>query len=94
MLAAIIILFAVVLDQLTKYLVVENIPLHDSIPFIDGFMEFYHTRNTGAAWSIMDGGGAERVILLTVSVAAMALMVYILYKYAGEHLLANAYCFY
>ena len=87
MLALIIVLFAIAFDQFTKYLVVQNIPLHDSVPFIDGFMEFYHTRNTGAAWSIMDGGGWERFILLAVSIIAMGMIVFILYRYYKRHLL-------
>lgn len=87
MLSAIIIVVAVILDQFTKYLVVQNIPLRGSVPFIDGFMKFYYTRNTGAAWSIMDGSGWERAILLTVSLIAMGAMLFMLIKYYRRHIL-------
>lgn len=89
MLAAIIVVLAVVADQLTKYLVVQNIELSDSRPFIDGFMKFYHTRNTGGGWSILNGGGSERVILITVSLLAMAAVVYVLATNYHRHPLMN-----
>ncbi len=89
MLAAIIAIFAIIADQITKYIVVQNIELHDEIPFIKGLMSFYHTRNTGGGWSILDGGGAERVILITVSLLAMGLVVFILAKNYHRHPLMN-----
>ena len=89
MLAAIIVVLAVAADQLTKYLVVQNIELSDSRPFIDGFMKFYHTRNTGGGWSILNGGGSERVILITVSLLAMAAVVYVLATNYHPHPLMN-----
>ena len=50
-------------------------------------MKFYYTRNTGAAWSIMDGGGWERILLLTVSILAMGLMLFMLIRYYRRHIL-------
>lgn len=93
MLAAIIIFVAVVGDQLTKYFVVQAAsPIIDGksawySEFIPKVMSFIYRENTGAAWSIMDGGGAERVFLLTVSLIAMGMMVYILYKFYNRHIL-------
>ncbi|MBE6692063.1 MAG: signal peptidase II [Ruminococcaceae bacterium] len=89
MLAAIIAIFAIIADQITKYIVVQNIELHDKIPFIKGFMSFYHTRNTGGGWSILDGGGSERVVLITVSLLAMGLVVFVLAKNYHRHMLMN-----
>lgn len=76
-----------VFDQLTKFFVVENIEFHGEVPFINGFMKFYHTRNTGAAWSIMDGGGWERFILLAVSVLALGALLFVLIKFYRRHIL-------
>lgn len=45
----------VILDQITKYLTVANIPLHTDIPFIPGVLSLTHERNTGAAWSSFEG---------------------------------------
>ena len=43
------------LDQLTKYLVVQNIPLHTQVPFFDGVFHFTYVQNTGAAFSSFEG---------------------------------------
>ena len=45
----------VALDQLTKFLVVANIPLHGDAPFLPGFIQFTYTQNTGGAWSMFEG---------------------------------------
>ena len=46
---------AVILDQLTKWLVVKNIELGAHIPAIKGIFSLTHTRNTGAAFSSFEG---------------------------------------
>ena len=43
------------LDQLSKYLVVANIPLYTNVPFLPGFLGLTNVRNTGAAFSILEG---------------------------------------
>ncbi len=45
-------LILVVLDQLTKYIVVQKIPINDSIVVIPGFFSLSHVRNTGAAFGL------------------------------------------
>jgi signal peptidase II len=45
-------LAVVLLDQATKALVAERIPLHTSIPVIRGFFDLTHVRNSGAAFGI------------------------------------------
>ena len=45
----------VALDQFTKYLVVANIGLHQSVPAIPGLFNFTYIQNTGAAWSSFEG---------------------------------------
>ena len=45
----------VVLDQVTKYLTVANIPLHTQIPVINGLFHLTYVRNTGAAFSSFQG---------------------------------------
>ena len=51
----IFILLAVALDQVTKYLVVENIPLHSRVPAIEGLFGLTYVQNTGAAFSSFQG---------------------------------------
>ena len=58
MLFLILSLFAgliVVLDQVTKYLTVANIPLYGHVDFIPGFLGFTYVQNTGAAFSSFEG---------------------------------------
>jgi len=43
------------LDQLTKYLTVVHIPLHGEVPFLPGFLRLTNLRNTGAAFSMLEG---------------------------------------
>ncbi len=42
-------------DQITKYLVVANIPLHSSAGAIDGLFHLTYVQNTGAAFSAFQG---------------------------------------
>jgi signal peptidase II len=41
------------LDQLTKWLIVRSIELHDYRPLVDGFLSLSHVRNYGAAFGIL-----------------------------------------
>ncbi len=84
MLAIIIALFAVIADQVSKYIVVENLELYGSAPFIPKVMSFYHTRNTGAAFSMLSD---KPWIFMVVSVIAMAVIIYLLYSEYKRHLL-------
>ncbi len=43
------------LDQWTKFLVVENIPLFGHMDAIPGLFSLTYTQNTGGAWSMMEG---------------------------------------
>ena len=43
------------LDQWTKYLVVENIPLFGRMDAIPGLFHLTYVQNTGAAWSLFEG---------------------------------------
>ena len=46
---------AIGLDQLTKYLVVQNIPLYGTVPLWDKVVHLTYTQNTGAAFSSFEG---------------------------------------
>lgn len=47
--------FAVVLDQVTKYLTVAKIPLGESVPFLPGILQLTYVQNNGAAFSSFQG---------------------------------------
>jgi len=44
-----------VADQITKWMVVENIPLHGQVEAIPGLFHFTYVQNTGAAFSSFQG---------------------------------------
>ena len=44
-----------VVDQITKYITVANIPLYGKLEFLPGFLGFTYYQNTGAAFSSLEG---------------------------------------
>jgi signal peptidase II len=51
---------ALVLDQLTKQIVLATLALHESVPVLP-MLDMFHARNYGAAFSFLDiPGGAQR----------------------------------
>ena len=52
MLYAILAVVLVALDQLVKYLVVQNIPLGEHVPFLPYLLDLTYVQNTGAAFSL------------------------------------------
>ncbi len=71
MLEMILIIAAVLLDRLTKYLVCANI-YNSSAQFIPGFIGFRYCENTGAAFSIFNS--PTGTVVLTVISAVMAVV--------------------
>ena len=59
------------LDQWTKILVVENIPLFGRVEAIPGLFSLTYTQNTGAAWSAMEGMIWLFVLIFLVFTAGM-----------------------
>jgi len=65
-------LLVVVVDQVTKWAIIEWLPLYDRVP-INSFLNLIHQRNTGAAFSFLaDQSGWQRwffvLLASTVSV--------------------------
>ncbi|GLB61250.1 signal peptidase II [Cytobacillus sp. NCCP-133] len=51
----IIALFVIALDQLTKWLIVKNFELGESVKVVEDFLYITSHRNRGAAWGILQG---------------------------------------
>ena len=68
-----------IIDQITKYIVISNMQLYDTIPFINGIMDFTYIHNTGGAWGILN---KHTWILVVFTLLAMAICVFVLIKYA------------
>ena len=54
-----LLLFIVILDQVSKFIVDRTMPLHHSIPVIENFFSLTYIRNTGAAFGILAGSAAS-----------------------------------
>jgi len=66
----------VIADQLTKWAIIEWVPLYDKIP-VNSFINITHQKNPGAAWSFLaNAGGWQRwfFVLLGVGVTVMILV--------------------
>ena len=48
----------ILLDQVTKYLLVHILPLNTGKPIIPGFFNLVHVHNTGGAFSVFAGQGS------------------------------------
>lgn len=63
----------IVLDQLTKIIVDRTMPLHHSIPIIDGFFSLTYVRNTGAAFGIFAGSHEVFRLPFLIGVSILAI---------------------
>jgi signal peptidase II len=82
------------LDQWTKAVVLDRLPLHRRIPVIPGFFDLTHVRNTGGAFGIFGGekSGLGALLFLVVSVMAVGiLLVLFIRARENEKTLAFAY---
>ena len=80
----------VVLDQLTKYFIVQKFALHESL-YITSFFNLVYVRNTGAAFSMLaDAGGWQRVFFIVVAVAASVWVVWLLKRHPEQKLFCLA----
>ncbi len=61
------------LDQLTKALVLSSLPLGESVTLIPRLLWLTHVRNTGASFSILAG---QNTLLLLVALVVLGLLLY------------------
>lgn len=86
--SVVLIVAAVGLDQLSKYLVVANMALHESVDIIPGVLRFTYIQNDGAAFGSMDD---KRWIFMVLStVAIIGILVYLFWKKPQNKLLLSS----
>lgn len=71
----IIMIAAIALDQLSKYLIVSNIAMGESVPIITNFLDFTYVLNKGASFSIFQG---QRVIFIIIAIVVIGLIFWFL----------------
>lgn len=78
-------------DQWTKYLTVAHIDLHEVVDVIPGVLSWMYIRNTGAAWSILEG---KMWFFYLVTIVVVGVVVVYLQKYGkNSRLLSIALAF-
>jgi signal peptidase II len=72
----------VLLDRLTKWVISQKIPLHDSVTVIPGVFQLTHVQNQGAAFGLFSDSPSEWKVamLILFSVAALAVVSALLWK--------------
>lgn len=81
-------LVGVGLDQLTKYLVVANMELHESIEVIPGVFNFTYVQNDGAAFGMLDD--QRWIFLVLSSVAIVGILGFMFWKKPQDKLLLSS----
>ncbi len=74
----------VLLDQWTKWLVVKNMEIGESIPVLEPYIALLSHRNRGAAWGMLEG---QMWLFYIVTVAVVVGILYYFHKHAKEQTL-------
>ena len=83
-----LIIASVVLDQVSKLLVVANMELGQSVDIIPGVFRFTYIHNEGAAFGSM--ADSRWIFMILSSVAIIAILVYVFWKKPESKLLLAA----
>lgn len=68
---ALVALFVLAFDQLTKLLVRHFLTVGEERTIIDGFFKLVHWQNTGAAWSILSGRNGWLAIIALIALVVL-----------------------
>ena len=79
-------LAVILLDQISKFIVLRTIALHESIPVISGFFSLVHTRNRGMAFGLMNRPGSDFgfYFLVAATIGAVVLLLFWFTKLKDE----------
>ena len=82
------------LDQWTKSMVVQKLPLYQRVEVVQGFFNLTHVRNTGGAFGVFGGekGGLGSILFVVVSLVAIGAIVFLFVKIKeNERILALSF---
>ena len=68
----------VAVDQFTKFLTVQNIDLYETVEVIPNVLSWMYIRNTGAAWSILEG---QMWFFYLITIIVVGAVIYYLQKF-------------
>lgn len=77
----------VLIDQITKALILNNLPLYNSITVVPGFFNITHIHNPGGAFGFLanQGAGLRKTVFLFVSLLAVCLIFWFYKKTPTTH---------
>ena len=89
---AIVSVLVVILDQVSKILVLRHMPLHHSISIIPGFFSFTHVHNPGGAFGFMAQHDSpwRHWLFLAAACLALVMIVYFYHQTPPSHRLFGA----
>ncbi len=81
----------VILDQVTKAIVLRELPLHDSVTVIPGLLNVTYVQNTGAAFGMLNNVEFPGKTFVLTGLALLALAAIAVYglRFAGQTWLAR-----
>lgn len=85
--------FVILIDQITKLVIVANLALSEIIPVVPGFFNITHVRNTGGAFGIFANQNQtfRVMVFLVISSVAVGFIFYLYRSIPKSHpMLANA----
>ncbi|MHA6251365.1 signal peptidase II [Oceanobacillus sp. CAU 1775] len=80
----IIALILIIIDQVTKWLIVVNMEIGERITIIEDFFYLLSHRNSGAAWGILQG---QMLFFYIITIFVIIMIVYYMQKYAKNNTL-------
>ncbi|MBK5257245.1 MAG: signal peptidase II [Vicinamibacteria bacterium] len=68
----------VLLDQATKWLVIQSLPLYEDVSVVSGLLSLQHVRNSGAVFGFLSGADfpGKPYLFAVLSAAALAALTY------------------
>ena len=82
-----IIILGIIIDQLTKLLVVANLPFNSTVSVLGDFFGLRYIHNQGAAWSLLE---EHPMLLVVLSLVILIVVIVLLYKTPKEQKLLRA----
>jgi len=73
----ILMIFLIIIDQITKYIAVLNLKGVSSWVLWDGVFELHYLENRGAAFGILQD---QKMIFILIAVVVLAVIFYVLFK--------------
>ena len=75
--SGLIMVIAVVLDQVTKYKALTGLKDSNAFVIIDNVLEFYYIVNTGSSWGMLAG---QKILILFISAVIICLCLFLIIK--------------